>query len=123
MESALEIGRNALLFTLVVLLIVILYKRTLVFMDKRSETGVYFEIIGFKPSIVVDSSLALTLPESTKLKLEVRANDTDKVVYSAEKEFQTGLETWEFSLKGITAGKYTLVVTSDNAKVTRFFNI
>jgi len=123
MESALEIGRNALLFTLVVLLIVILYKRALVFMNKRSETGAYFDITDFKPSIVVDSRLELTFPESTNLKLEVQANETNKVVFNAEKEFQTGDDTWEFSLKGMTAGKYTLVVSSDNAKVTRFFNL
>lgn len=123
MESALEIGRNALLLTLVVLLIVILYKRTLVFMNKRSETGTYFEITGFTPSKYGTTMLELSVPESTVLKVEVHSEESKSLLLSEEKEFLVGEHDWEFNLQEMNAGKYTLIVSADNAKVTRFFNL
>lgn len=122
MESALEIGRNALLFTLVVLLIVILYKRALVFMNKRSETGAYFDIIDFKPSMYATTILSLSFPEMTSVKLEVHSAE-NSVILSEEKQFESGEHTWEFNLNASTPGKYTLLISSENAKVTRYFNL
>jgi len=121
MESILETASNALLITLFVIIVYILYKRMIVFMNKKSETGVYLEVLDFKVFAQEKISVKLNIPEETTFTFSIEDIAGVKVVDGTEQTMATGEHTVELSTSGLAKGKYCMLLQSSNSKNTRFF--
>ncbi len=123
MTSLLEIASNALLLTLFVLLVYILYKRMIVFMNKKSETGVYPEVVRFQVVGNEKLSVDLNIPEKTRVSLFIEDSNGTRVCNEENQELPIGIHTTELSIAGLSTGRYCLLLQSENTKNTRFFHV
>lgn len=123
MTSTLEIARDALMLTLIVILIYVLYKRMLVFMNKKAEKGVYVEIVRFEVLHQHQLEFDLSVPETSNLEFSIANDQGAEVTAPTKRSFDEGTHTVRLPITDLTSGKYCLTLQSANAKKTRFFHI
>jgi hypothetical protein len=120
----LEIFRNALLATLVIMLVYVLYKR-LIHLLRRDH------IIAKYPSMPnsiqwKDSNTALIeviLREKIYLIVEIFDQHGNKLIPLAEGEFDQGRQVFTFERHHLVPGRYYYKVTSPNEQASQYFEV
>lgn len=121
--STLETIKNALLISLLLMLIYVLYKRMLRVLGKDNVQSKYpaignaLEWNGDLAKITVD------LRKETYLIIELFTKEGALVQSIAEGEYPVGQHIFEFSRQSLSAGKYFYKVTSSYQESSQYFEI
>lgn len=117
----LEYLKNALLASLVIMLVYVLYKRMIHVLHKGKVTSQYptignsLHVEGSKGSVLVE------LHKSTYLIVEIMNFENTSVLKVAEGDFDSGNHHFDFDMATLSKGKYYYKVTSPNQESSQYF--
>ena len=121
--NVLENLKNALLVSLVVMLVYVLYKRMIKVLHKGKVTSQYPSIGN---SLIVqnhEGSITVELPKKTYLIIEIFDSSNNPIHKVAEGDFETGEQIFRFNLSNLPKGKHYYKVTSPNQESSQYFQV
>jgi hypothetical protein len=121
--NVLENLKNALLVSLVVMLVYVLYKRMIKVLHKGKVTSQYPSIGN---SLIVqgqEGSITVELPKKTYLIIEIFDSSNNPIHKVAEGDFETGQQNFKFNLTTLPKGKHYYKVTSPNQESSQYFQV
>ncbi|MFZ4784388.1 MAG: hypothetical protein ACOYLH_02860 [Flavobacteriales bacterium] len=121
--STLESVKNALLVTLVIMLVYVLYKRMIKVLY-RDKVMSQYPSIGNQLTVENDHGVVtVELFNPTHLIIEVFDSSNNVAVKLAEGEFNRGAHRFKFELSALKPGKYYYKVTSPNQQSSQYFDV
>lgn len=121
--STLETIKNALLISLLLMLIYVLYKRMLRVLGKDNIQSKY-PAIGNELEWLGDvAKITVELKKETYLIIEVFTKEGALVHSVAEGEYAVGKHVFEFNKQSFVPGKYFYKVTSSYQESSQYFEI
>jgi hypothetical protein len=121
--STLETIKNALLISLLLMLIYVLYKRMLRVLGKDNIQSKY-PAIGNELEWLGDvAKITVELKKETYLIIEVFTKEGALVHSVAEGEYAVGKHVFEFNKQSFAPGKYFYKVTSSYQESSQYFEI
>ncbi len=121
--STLETIKNALLISLIIMLVYILYKRMLKVLSKDNIKSKYPEIGN---SLTIENTKATILVKTRMpayLIFEVFDAKGNKKLHIAEGDYEIGDHQVTFDLSSLEKGKYYYKVTSPNQESSQYFEV
>ena len=121
--NTLEHLKNALLVSLVIMLVYVLYKRMIKVLHKGKVTSQYPSIGN---SILVENNegkILVELHHKTYLIVEVFDANNSAILKVAEGDFEAGNQTFKFDLSALPKGKLYYKVTSPNQESSQYFQV
>ena len=123
MTSKLEIFRNALLVTLVVLLVYVLYKRLLAVVRKNE---IYAKHPPMETTLSIannEAKIALELKAPAYVIIEVFDSNNKGLFIVTEGDLSVGNHEFTFGTRLMMAGRYYYKVTSPNEEASQYFTV
>lgn len=121
--NTLETLKNALLISLVVMLIYVLYKRLIKVLGKDNINGKYPHIGNALRIESTEGFIDVELKNEAYLIVEIYSNDGSKVSTVAEGDFKLGNHSFSFSVSEMQRGKYYYKVTSPYQESSQYFEL
>lgn len=121
--DTLETIKNALLISLVLMLIFVLYKRLLRVVSKENIQSKYPNVgnqIEWKDKV---ATVHVELKMDLYLIIDVFSNDGNKVMTVTEGEYNAGNHSFSFDTTGWNSGRYFYKVTSSHQESSQYFEI
>jgi len=121
--NILENIKNALLVSLVVMLVYVLYKRMIKVLHKGKVTSQYPSIGN---SLIVENNqgrIVVELQKKTYLIVEIFDNTNNPLLKVTEGDFENGEQVFTFDLSALPKGKHYYKVTSPNQESSQYFQV
>jgi len=121
--NLLENLKNALLVSLVIMLVYVLYKRMINVLHKGKVTSQYPSIGN---SLIVqnnEGSITVELHNKTYLIIEIFDSSNTPLLKVAEGDFEPGSQIFKFNLTNLPKGKHYYKVTSPNQESSQYFQV
>lgn len=124
MDITIERLRDALFVMLLILLIYILYKRLLVFLNKQTAKGSYAGFDGARSSIKEGVlKMSFNVPEETHATIEVRDDKNEVVKLLIKQDLVAKHHEFEFDVSDLKSGTYSYHLITHNQHSSRNFRI
>lgn len=123
MESKLTLLRNALLVTLVIMLVYVLYKRLLSFIRSQEVRALHPAIETSFSDDAEKATIALITPNRFYVIIKVvkENGELQKVVF--EGEIDAGKHEFSFLRSELAAGRYYYKISTPNEESSHYFSI
>ena len=121
--NALEIFKNALLFSLLLILVYVLYKRMIRVLSKDRIQAKYPSIGN---SIIMENGhgiIQVSLKLQSYLIVEVFTAEGNQVFVVNEGDYPIGDHKFSFELSKLSSGRYFYKVTSPHQESSQYFDI
>jgi hypothetical protein len=121
--SQLELFRDALLVSLIAILVYILYKRLLHLMANQNVQAKYPAIDA--ETIFKDNTVTIRLELQQKMQIKVNVLSEHHVLVEnlREGELGVGKHAFSFTIEGKEKGKYAFEIITPHEKSVRYFSI
>ncbi len=122
--NKLDIARNALLVTTVLLLIYVLYKRLINILHKQHIQTDFPELgnsINWKGDKL--ASIEVKLEQPMELEIEVFNTNSDLITSIGKRHFDAGEHQFDIDMSGALAGRYYYKVKSDKQQASQYFDL
>lgn len=121
--SGLEIIKNALLISLLLMLVYVLYKRMLKVISRDKIQSKYPSIGNHITWKEKTGEIAVDLKQDMYLVVEIYTAKGDKLITLAEGDYKTGNHTLTFDASSFSEGRYFYKVTSAHQESSQYFDI
>ncbi len=120
-----ELFRKLLLAGLVLILIVILYKRLLSFLTGKQSNRKYssFSGEGILRGDQGRFDIEINVPIQENVSLKVKDKDGNTVLVLADSELDSGEHSFGIEQGQLSLGRYSCELLSSNQKSVRYFNV
>jgi hypothetical protein len=122
--NKLDIARNALLVTTVLLLIYVLYKRLINILQKQHIQTDFPELgnsINWKTNKM--ATIEVKLEQPMELEIEVFNTQSDLIISIAKKHFEVGQHQFDIDLSSAESGRYYYKVISAKQQASQYFDL
>jgi uncharacterized membrane protein YhiD involved in acid resistance len=124
MDFSLDTLRDALLLGLIIMLVIVLYRRLLRFLGKDDKAA--YASLSDQQAVIEDGQLKVRfhLPEQGSARIEIR-DEGNKVLQVALESDELPVQEHEISIdiSGFTPGKYSYHLITHNQQSQRFFTV
>jgi len=121
--STLEAVKNALLVTLVILLVYVLYKRMIKVLYRDKVMSQYPSIGNQLTNENGKWIISVELHRTTHLIIEIFDQSNNMVLKVAEGEYPSGMQKFACDVNALKAGKHYYKVTSPNQQSSQYFDV
>jgi hypothetical protein len=119
----LEFVKNALLVTLVIMLVYVLYKRMIKVLYRDKVMSQYPTIGNQLTNENGKWIISVELHRTTHLIIEIFNASNKMVLKVAEGEYPSGMQRFSFDINSLEAGKHYYKVTSPNQQSSQYFDV
>lgn len=121
--STLETVKNALLVTLVIMLVYVLYKRMIKVLYRDKVMSQYPTIGNQLTKENGKWVISVELHRTTHLIIEIFNASNQMILKVAEGEYSSGMQRFTFESNTLESGKYYYKVTSPNQQSSQYFDV
>jgi hypothetical protein len=119
----LELVKNALLVTLVIMLVYVLYKRMIKVLYRDKVMSQYPTIGNQLTNENGNWIISVELYRTTHLIIEIYNASNQMILKVAEGEYASGMQRFPFDVNYLKSGKYYYKVTSPNQQSSQYFDV